>query len=160
MTCWILVSVLGLSDRGASYMYGNSDLFGKKKNKKIKLISWHLEFFLCVSIQESQWDFTKLIGKGSSMDDLYPVNVSPPSICWVIQPHKNPMIQSQYYWTPKSGFPSPMRQLLHSVVKLPHRKPSQQHLNVSHHTKNHLNIKKVSSQHGLTIIKKWPYLNV
>lgn len=28
-------SVLGLSDRGASYMYGNSNLFGK--NKKMKL---------------------------------------------------------------------------------------------------------------------------
>lgn len=61
------------------------------------------------------------------------------------------MIQSQYYLTPESGFLSPMRQLL-LVVKLPHRKPSQQHLNVSHHTKNLLNIKKVSSQHGLTIL--------
>lgn len=62
-------------------MYGNSDLFGKKKRKKDKVDFLTFRIVLYVSIQESQRDFTKLIRKGSSMDDLYPVNVSPPSIC-------------------------------------------------------------------------------
>lgn len=101
-------------------MYGNSDLFGKKKRKKDKVDFLTFRIVLYVSIQESQWDFTKLIRKGgSSTDDLYPVNVSPPSICWVIQPHKNPMIQSQFYLTPRvriSISSHSMRQLLHSVV--------------------------------------------
>lgn len=90
----------------------------KKKRHKVDFLTFRIVLY--VSIQESQWDFTKLIRKGgSSMDDLYPVNVSPPSICWVIQPHKNPMIQSQFYLTPRvriSISSHSMRQLLHSVV--------------------------------------------
>lgn len=119
MTCSILISELGLMTEVLNTcMEILTFLVKKRKKDKVDFLTFRIVLY--VSIQESQWDFTKLIRKGgSSTDDLYPVNVSPPSICWVIQPHKNPMIQSQFYLTPRvriSISSHSMRQLLHSVV--------------------------------------------
>lgn len=155
MTCSILISELGLMTEVLNTCMEILTFLVKKRKKDIKLISWHLELFYMYKFKKVNEISQKLIRKGSSMDDLYPVNVSPPSICWVIQPHENPMIQSQYYLTPPSQdfYLITLNETTVTLccVKLPHRKPSQQHLNVSHHRKNHLNIRKVSTQHWLLI---------
>lgn len=121
MTCSILISELGLMTEVLNTCMEILTFFGKKKKeKKTKLISWHLELFYMCKFEKVNEISQNSSGRGgSSTDDLYPVNVSPPSICWVIQPHKNPMIQSQFYLTPRvriSISSHSMRQLLHSVV--------------------------------------------
>lgn len=119
MTCSILISELGLMTEVLNTCMEILTFLVKRKEKKTKLISWHLELFYMCQFKKVNEISQKLIRKGSSVDDLYPVNVSPPSICWVIQPHKNPMIQSQFYLTPRvriSISSHSMRQLLHSVV--------------------------------------------